>query len=69
MHFHGAGIAAGAGMEVEALVRMRCMQLLVACNAGVVLGAGTQWMGLHSLAWQVVAAYRRWLDGGTLFAM
>ena len=69
MHFHGAGIAAGAGMEVEALVRMRCMQLLVACNAELVLVAGTQWLGGHSLAWQFVAAYRRWLGGGTLFAM
>ena len=41
MHSHGAGSAEGAGMEAEALVRMRCMQLLVACNAEVVLVAGT----------------------------
>ena len=41
MHSHGAGIAEGAGMEAEALGRMRCMQLLVACNAEMVLVAGT----------------------------
>ena len=41
MHSHGAGSAEGAGMEAEALVRMCCMQLLVVCNAEVVLVAGT----------------------------
>ena len=41
VHSHGAGTAEGAGMEAEALVRMRCMQLLVACNAEVVLVVGT----------------------------
>ena len=69
MYSHGAGTAEGAGMEAEALVRMRCMQLLVACNAELVLVAGTQWLGRRLLTWRSVAVYRRGLDVGTPFAM
>ena len=69
MNFYEVGIVEVAGMEAEELVHMRCMQLLVACNAELVLGAGTQWLGRRLLTWRSVAVYRRGLDVGTPFAM
>lgn len=69
MNFHEVGTAEGAGMEVEEFVHARCMQLLVARNAEMVLFVATQWLGRRLLTWQSVAGYRRGLVAGTPFVM